>query len=45
MTLPSVKKQNMHLSNAFDFFETCRLNCKNMKFGSISSQEASCLEI
>ncbi len=26
------------------FFQTCRLNCKNMKFDSNSNKEVSCLE-
>jgi len=43
MALPYIKT-NMHLKSAFNFFETCRLNCKIMKFGSNSSQEKTCLE-
>ncbi len=31
----------MHLKNAFNFFETCWLSCKNMKFGSSSNQEGN----
>ncbi len=34
----------MHLKNTFNFFETCRLSYKNMKFGSISNQEEICLK-
>ncbi len=44
MALPSIKNKYAYV-NAFDFFETCWLNCKNMKFDSISSQEATCLKI
>ncbi len=34
----------MDLKIEFNSFETCQLNCKNMKFGFNNNQEEICLK-
>jgi hypothetical protein len=44
MTLSFIKDKYEPKKYINNFFETCQLSCKNMKFGSSSSHEETCLE-